>query len=333
MATTEKPTALQSNMEKAAHSMEALLTPQEEAPVEPQEEAAVEITEEAIDQEIEELIEEDESEDDDYEEEEQSEEDQVENLESEEPQIYNIKVDGVDTQVTLEELQSGYSRQQDYTRKTQELAQQRKEFDSQKSELAQKDAIYSQLLPKLEARLKSELANKPDLDALFETDPIEASRQSHIWNQKQAELKAIQDENQAKQIEAQAKHQKDLEKYLEYGNQQMLHEVPEWQNAEVAAKEKAAIADYAINVRGYTQQDINNVVDYRQLLILRDAWLNHKTQQATKKKPTEKKAAARVAKPGTSNAPKTSAPLKRARQTLAKTGKVQDAAKLFEQII
>ena len=158
MAITEKPTALQSDMEKAAHSMEALLTPQEEAPAEPQEEAPVEITEEAIDQEIEELIEEDESEDDDYEEEEQSEEDQVENLESEEPQMYTIKVDGVDTQVTLEELQSGYSRQKDYTRKTQELAQQRKEFESQKSELAQKDAIYSQLLPKLEATLKGELA-------------------------------------------------------------------------------------------------------------------------------------------------------------------------------
>jgi hypothetical protein len=333
MAITEKPTALQSDMEKAAVSMEALLTPQEEAPVEPQEEPAVEVTEEAIDQEIGELIEEDASEDDSYEEEEQSEEDQVEDLETEEPQMYTIKVDGVDTQVTLEELQSGYSRQKDYTRKTQELAQQRKTIEAQQRELAQKDAIYSQLLPKLEGRLKSELANEPDWDALYQADPIAYIREKDVWNDKKQQLASVQAEQQRTQQEQEADQKKKLAEFVEYGNQQLLHEIPEWQNAEVAATEKAAIVDYAVNVRGYTQQDINSVVDYRQLLILRDAWLNHKTQLATKKKPTEKKAAARVAKPGTSNAPKTSAPLKKARQNLAKTGKVQDAAKLFEQII
>jgi hypothetical protein len=78
---------------------------------------------------------------------------------------------------------------------------------------------------------------------------------------------------------------------------------------------------------------MDSVYDYRVLLGLRNAWLQHKTQQATKVKPTEKKAAARTARPGTSNVPKTTTPVKRARQKLAKTGKVQDAAKLFEQII
>ena len=40
----------------------------------------------------------------------------------ESPQLYTIKVDGQEQQVTLEELQSGYQRQADYTRKTQEIA-------------------------------------------------------------------------------------------------------------------------------------------------------------------------------------------------------------------
>ena len=333
MAITEKPTALQSDMEKAAHSMEALLTPQEEAPVEPQEEAAVEITEEAIDQEIEELIEEDESEDDDYEEEEQSEEDQVEDLETEEPQMYTIKVDGVDTQVTLEELQSGYSRQQDYTRKTQELAQQRKAIETQQQELAQKDAIYSQLLPKLEATLKGELANEPDWNALYEADPIAYVREKDIWNEKKQKLQSVQAEQQRTQQEAQVEQQKKLAEFVEYGNQQLLQQIPEWQNNEVAAKEKLAIREYGINVLGYSPQEMDSVYDYRVLLGLRNAWLQQKTVEATKKKPTEKKAVARTARPGTSNVPKTSTPVKKARQKLAKTGKVQDAAKLFEQII
>ena len=81
---------------------------------------------------------------------EQSLEEQTEVEEELQPPSYVVKVDGVEQEVTLDELQNGYSRQQDYTRKTQELAQQRKSFEDQQSELAKKDAIYAQLLPQLE---------------------------------------------------------------------------------------------------------------------------------------------------------------------------------------
>lgn len=332
MATTDKPTAFQTDLQSAAKSMEAILTPEEEVTEEaPVEEAAEQESEEVVDQEIEELIHDDDSEE--SEEIEESEQDQVEAEEQEQPQLYKVKVDGVEQEVTLEELQSGYSRQQDYTRKTQELSHQRKQIDEKQQELAQKDAIYSQLLPKLESTLKGELANEPDWNALYESDPLAYARERDIWNEKKEKLKAVQAEDKRLKEEAQIDQQKKLQEFVEYGNQQLLYEIPEWQNAEVAQKEKAAIADYAIKVRGYTQQEIDQVYDYRQLLILRDAWIQHKTVQATKKKPTEKKAAARTARPGTSNVPKTKAPQNKARQRLAKSGKVQDAAKVFEQII
>jgi len=43
---------------------------------------------------------------------------------------YTIKVDGEEIEVTLDELLNGYSRQSDYTRKTQELAQQRQQLET-----------------------------------------------------------------------------------------------------------------------------------------------------------------------------------------------------------
>ena len=46
--------------------------------------------------------------------------------ESQTPGTYTIKVDGKDVEVTLDELQAGYSKQADYTRKSQVLAEQRK---------------------------------------------------------------------------------------------------------------------------------------------------------------------------------------------------------------
>ena len=46
--------------------------------------------------------------------------------EAEEELLYAVKVDGGEQEVTLDELMKGYSRQSDYTKKTQELAEGRK---------------------------------------------------------------------------------------------------------------------------------------------------------------------------------------------------------------
>ena len=66
----------------------------------------------------------------------------VDNLETstEVPQepAYTVKVDGEEQQVSLEELQQGYQRQADYTRKTQEIA-------AERDRLQQAEAIVSAL--------------------------------------------------------------------------------------------------------------------------------------------------------------------------------------------
>lgn len=330
MTNNAKPIGLQTNLEQTEQSFESFLTPNEQ----PENEIEEQATEELVNEE--EIIEDDEPFEEELEaaeEEDEPQEDQVEEEESEQPQLYTIKVDGEETQVTLEELQNGYSRQRDYTRKTQELAQQRKAIEAQQKEISQKDAIYSQLLPKMEATLKGELENEPDWSALYEADPIAYVREKDIWNEKKQKLQAVQAESQRLQQESAMEQQKKLQQFVEYGNQQLLEQIPEWQDNEVASKEKMAIRDYGVNVLGYTPQEMDSVYDYRVLLGLRNAWLQHKTVQATKVKPTEKKAAARTARPGTSNVPKSTTPVKKARQKLAKTGKVQDAAKLFEQLL
>ena len=329
MTNNAKPIGLQTNLEQTEQSFESFLTPNEQ----PENEIEEQATEELVNEE--EIIEDDEPFEEELEaaEEDEPQEDQVEEEESEQPQLYTIKVDGEETEVTLEELQNGYSRQRDYTRKTQELAQQRKAVEAKYQEISQKDAIYSQLLPKMEATLKGELENEPDWNALYEADPIAYVREKDIWNEKKQKLQAVQAESQRLQQESAMAQQQKLQQFLQYGNQQLLEQIPEWQDNEVASKEKMAIRDYGVNVLGYTPQEMDSVYDYRVLLGLRNAWLQHKTQQATKVKPTEKKAAARTARPGTSNVPKSTTPVKKARQKLAKTGKVQDAAKLFEQLL
>ena len=335
MSNNGKPTALQTDNEVAASMFESFLTPEEDKV-----EDAVTETEEAVEEEVlvEELespedLEEDVEDDEEFDEEDELDEEQTDvEEEALQPQTFTVKVDGQEVEVTQDELINGYSRQQDYTRKTQELAQQRKTIEQQQAELAQRDAIYSQLLPKMEAQLKGELANEPDWNALYEDDPVGYVREKQLWDEKKEKLSAVSAEQQRLQQEAFAKQQEQIAKAVEYGNQRLLEIIPEWQNPEVAAKEKAAISEYAMRELEYTPEEIQQVYDYRALLGLRNAWLNSRTVEATKKKPTQK-APARVARPGTTNRPKTTTPVKRAKQRLAKTGKTSDAAKVFEQLI
>ena len=334
MSNNGKPTALQTEGELATSAFESFLAPEEDT----QEEAVIEEAE-SIEPEIDELEEQDEEDTEELVDEEELEfddeedgEEETEVEEVEEQPVYRVTVDGSEIEVTQDELINGYSRQQDYTRKTQELANQRKTIEQQAQELQQRDAIYAQLLPKMEAQLQGELVNEPDWDSLYNDDPIAFVREKQIWDEKKEKLKAAQAEQQRLQQESYAQQQQLIAQQVQEGQQKILEIIPEWKNAEVAQQEKLAIREYGINVLGYLPQEMDAIYDYRALLGLRNAWLNSKTVEATKKKPTQK-APARVARPGTTTRKKSVAPAKRAKQVLAKSGKVQDAAKVFEQFL
>ena len=331
MSNNGKPTALQTDGESTTSAFESFLAPEEDT----QEEAVTEEVEEVIEPEVEdfdeqdeELVDEEELEFDD--EEDGEEETEVE--EEEEQPVYRVTVDGEEIEVTQDELINGYSRQQDYTRKTQELANQRKTIEEQSKELSQRDALYKQLLPKMEAEIQASMVDEPDWKTLVDEDPVAYVREQQIWNEKKEKLEAAKAERQRVEQEAYEKQQQQLAQFVQEGQQKLLEIIPEWKNAEVAQKEKLAIRDYGINVLGYAPQEMDAIYDYRALLGLRNGWLNSQTVEATKKKPTQK-APARVARPGTTTRKKTVAPVKRAKQVLAKSGKVQDAAKVFEQFL
>ena len=216
MTNNAKPIGLQTNLEQTEQSFESFLTPNEQ----PENEIEEQATEELVNEE--EIIEDDEPYEEELEaaEEDEPQEDQVEEEESEQPQLYTIKVDGEETEVTLEELQNGYSRQRDYTRKTQELAQQRKAVEAKYQEISQKDEIYSQLLPKMEATWKGELENEPDWNALYEADPIAYVREKDIWNEKKQKLQAVQAESQRLQQESAMVQQQKLQQHQQHQQHQ-----------------------------------------------------------------------------------------------------------------
>ncbi len=136
-----------------------------------------ESTEETQDEPLEEEVLEEESEVEEESEEEELDEDEVE----EEPEVYAVKVDGEELEVSLDELVNGYSRQSDYTRKTQELASQRDEMTQLQqqwaSEISQAQAERQQYIDALGHFVQNSMAgleqfSNVNWEQLRETDPI-----------------------------------------------------------------------------------------------------------------------------------------------------------------
>ena len=255
--------------------------------------------------------------------EEQSGEDE-EPEEQEQPQTFSVKIDGKEVSVTLDELQKGYSRTQDYTRKTQQIAEVRKQVEAETQAVRAERGQYAQLLGALQAQLQ---ASEPqvDLDRLYNEDPIEWVRQKEVLRDRQEKAYAIQAEQQRLIQLSQQEQQQSMQQHLESQKDALLAALPEWKDPKKAKLEKAMLIESAKSA-GFSDEDLKSVYDHRLVLLLRKAALFD--QMVSKRqgiKPVTNNGP-RPAKPGAAGRVSTTNESMRAQQRLAKTGRVDDAA-------
>jgi|TARA_X000001382_G_scaffold2893_1_gene3252 hypothetical protein len=330
-------TGFNSSLDNGKEAIEALLTQQEESQksIEAKEEQVVEEAPEELEAEATEEVEEvEELEDEEYDDEleEELEANQVEEEGEEQPSIYTISVDGVEQEVTLDELKSGYSRQSDYTRKTQELANQRKNAEAETNAVREERAIYTQLLDQMRNQLEAGMQNEPDWVALAENDPVGYNSQRASWEENKKKQDAVLAEQQRMLQQSQQEQMQNLQAQVQNEAQLLVNAIPEWQDPKKAANGRAELKQYAITELGFSENELNQIYDHRAVLAIRKAMLHDKTQESVKKKPVVA-TKAKVARPGTSNVPVTPHKGKRLRQRLAKSGKMSDATKVFESML
>jgi hypothetical protein len=244
--------------------------------------------------------------------------------EQEQPQTFTVKIDGKEVAVTLDELQKGYSRTQDYTRKTQQIAEVRKQVEQETQAVRAERGQYAQLLGALQAQLQ---ASEPqvDLDRLYNEDPIEWVRQKEVLRERQEKAYAIQAEQQRLIQLSQQEQQQSMQQHLESQKDALLAALPEWKDAKKAKLEKAMLIESAKSA-GFSDEDLKSVYDHRLVLLLRKAALFD--QMVSKRqgiKPVVNNGP-RPAKPGAAGRVSATSEVTRAQQRLAKTGRVDDAA-------
>lgn len=291
--------------------------------------------EETID-EVEETEDEQEESDEEYEEyddEDDSDREEATETEVEVPEkepkqkLYSVKVDGEEVEVTFDELKRGYSRDSDYRRKTQALAEQRKSMQVESENLRQAQQQYTQRLEYVTQQMQAFQEPDPNWAELEKNDPIEYVRQKENWRDKREKQQVLVAEQQRMyQLQEQERNEQ-IKQNLAQEREYLLEAIPEWRNAEVMKTDRERIIRTGKTL-GFTEQELSQVYDHRAVVAIRKAALYDELMSARKKlKPTAKQTT-KTATPGNSQPRKESQSriVKRKRQRLAKTGSVKDAA-------
>ena len=249
--------------------------------------------------------------------------------EQEEP-LYQVKVDGEQFDVSLEELKNGYSRQSHFTRQSQALSEERRAFEQERSELqAQRDQVlvtlqqYQNQMPKLEEPTQEYWAD------LKESDPIRFITERDEFRERQMQQQQMQLQQQQLMQQQQAEEQQKFQNYVQSQRQQLTELIPEWKDPAVAKTEKQMCVEAGKKL-GFSDQELNEAYDSRAIAALVKAARYDSLMEKRKGlKPVERRTAA----PG--SAPGEPVQLKqgKARAKLRNSGKVEDAANVFYNMI
>jgi hypothetical protein len=251
-----------------------------------------------------------------------------------------VKVGDEDVSVTLHELKRGFLREQDYTRKTQALSESAKAHSVEREAFAPFVERTKALLDHLEAAYRAPLYDEQELAQLRYSDPAEfAARHAEMAErQKQvelilghkAELGAFDEAEKLRQAQTSLA---DLQQKAAEAAAKAVEERPEWANPQEGQKAIARINAIGAEI-GLEEEDWVAVrTDHRLLLVLNDA-AEMRALRAKKPQIQQNLAKVKTAAPGAkANTPSKITEVTRAKQRLAKTGSVDDAASAIERML
>lgn len=300
-------------------------------------------TETTVDEEV---VEEEESVEDETEEvseEEQAEEEVVEDEEAEEveeeevPDTYRVKVDGEEYDVNLDELKSGYQRQADYTRKSQALAEKRKEnqvIETERARLYEERQLYANGLHMLQEQQQAKLSefNEVDWNTLKEEDPYAYMLKKDEYRDAQDRLSNAEQQQQIVQQQQAEQAGQARAHFVQDQYAKLIEALPEWGDKKSTVK--SDVRKYAQDV-GFLPQEIEQLADHRSVLILKKAMEFDKIADKIAPKKKKVKKVPKVQKSGRGKVKSEAAneAAKKKRTRLRKSGHQDDAASIFYDML
>lgn len=222
-------------------------------------------------------------------------------------------------------------RQQDYTRKTQELAEQRRAVEQERAVIPQLRDSYAQRLQIAEQFIARSLPQPPP-EHLLDEGPegvAEYNRQHARYVNEARKLQAVMAEQQTIhwQMHQEAEHRRQQEQAVQYAR--LPEVIPEWKDQKVREKESAELWHYLVGL-GRNPEELKNALNADDFAIARKAWLWDKMQQG---KQAARPVAQRTAPPSAARTQQTSQTDRKAFDRLQRTGRRQDAVGLVAKFL
>ena len=255
-------------------------------------------------------------------------------------ELFDITINGKTQKVNLDELKEGYSKGSDYTRKTMELSEQRRSLDTELDAISKdKEAVkkmrddYAQKLQVVEQNLQTD--DNIDWVALAQSDPTDYAIKKAEYDRKKELQSQVQQERQ-KLAEQQRKEQEQIyQNHIQNERGKLIELMPIFGDEQKAPKIMKDIGEFAMK-QGYTEQEVNMVVDHRAVKTLHDAMKYNQLLERKNLKDKKVKPANRVVSSEGKNETKSTDKQLRVNdrmKQLKKSGNVKDAQKVLSAML
>jgi hypothetical protein len=252
----------------------------------------------------------------------------------EEPQKAGTKIKLSDgSEHTLEEIEKGFLRQQDYTRKTQEISSNRKLLEDAAQRFVNQDKQVKEFAEFAKKVVESYAPRPPD-PAKINTDPIGYLQAKEAFEKASQTWRQLAEANQSISQRLEASEGAKTQEQLAEETKALVERIPSLATPEGWRAFKTEATDIGGKAYGFAPEEIEGIKDHRYVLALKDAieyrkLLGKKMEavRAAKAAPSPVRAAARPA-PNRSTQQTQKILTERARQT----GSVEDIAALLGDV-
>ena len=262
--------------------------------------------------------------------EEEVQEEYEEEEEEPEEQLFEVKSDGETKSATLQELKDNWSKGENYTQKSQSLAEERKAFEQEQSESRQMREQAISILEAAKAQTQPEQHDDAYWQNLKDTDPMQWMMERDALRESQ--MQEHQRSVQLEQLRAQeaAERQLETEQFVSSQHDELKTLVPEWDDAKTAEAEKKLVLEWASTTGKFTKDEVDNAYDARAVATMRKAMLY---DQLTEKRKSLKPVKRQNMRAGSQSGEPSKIKAGKAAQRLKKSGSLDDAAGVFFNMI
>tara|TARA_B100000963_G_scaffold357203_1_gene378837 strand:+ start:859 stop:1860 length:1002 start_codon:yes stop_codon:yes gene_type:complete len=190
-------------------------------------------------------------------------------------ELYDVTVNGQMQKVNLDELKQGYSKGLDYTKKTMDLGDQRRNLETEKDTISkEKDEVsklreeYAKKLSVVEQNLQVE--DNIDWVKLAQDDPSDYAIKKAEYDKKKDLQARIQKEQARVNEERKQEQEKVYQSFIQSENKKLIEKMPVFGDEKKVNKVMQDIGQFALK-SGYTEQELNMLVDHRALITLYQA--------------------------------------------------------------